>query len=173
MEDVYTHLDNNQVRFVARAVEDPSKLGDMMPVGFGDDRMLDDELAEEGDGRRWDNHGPKWVNKKGKNDGFISTLTYMVSILPEGKPLWGGPCQRVVIEEVDLRPCGVKGGENNDPEDPNAWEAEMSKVGFGGAFVFSDGSLLENGKVGGGAFVVDVDRREKEVGCGVGEVATV
>ena len=27
--------------------------------------------------------------------------------------------------------------------------------------------------MGGGAFVVDVDGREKEVGCGVGEVATV
>ena len=50
MEDVPTHLDNNQVRFVARQVEDPSKLGDILPVGFGED--VDDELAEEGEGRR-------------------------------------------------------------------------------------------------------------------------
>ena len=39
VEDVPTHLDNNQVRFVGRQVEDPSKLGDMMPVGFGDERV--------------------------------------------------------------------------------------------------------------------------------------
>ena len=97
----------------------------------------------------------------------------MVSILPEGKPLWGGPCQRVEVEEVDLRPCGVKGGEKNDPEDPDAWEAEIGKAGFGGAFVFSDGSLLESGNVRGGAFVVGMDGREQEVECGVGDVATV
>ena len=38
VEDVPTHLDNCQVRFVARCVEDPSKLGDIMSVGFGDER---------------------------------------------------------------------------------------------------------------------------------------
>ena len=58
VEDVPTHLDNCQVRLVARTVEDPSKLGDMMPIGFGDGRVLDDELAEEGDGRRWNDHRP-------------------------------------------------------------------------------------------------------------------
>ena len=52
VEDVSIYLDNNQVRFVARQVEDPSKIGDMLPVGFGDDVILDDELAEEGEGRR-------------------------------------------------------------------------------------------------------------------------
>ena len=36
VEDAKTHMDNNQVRLVARSVEDPSKLGYMMPVGFGD-----------------------------------------------------------------------------------------------------------------------------------------
>ena len=51
VEDVGIHLDNSQVRFVARQVEDPTKLGDMLPVGFGDNNMLDDELAEEGDSR--------------------------------------------------------------------------------------------------------------------------
>ena len=102
VEDIPTHLDNNQVRFVARQVEDPSKLGDMLPVGFGGDAMLDDELAEEGDGRTWNNHGPQWVAKEGKKDGFVSTLTRMVSILLEGKPLFRGLCQKVEIEEVDV-----------------------------------------------------------------------
>ena len=66
------HMDNNQVRFVARSVEDPSKLGDIMPMGFGDEIILDDELAEEGEG---DDHGSQWVNKEGKRDGFVSALT--------------------------------------------------------------------------------------------------
>ena len=44
-------------------------------------------------------------------------------------------------------------------------EAEIRKAGIAGAFVFCDGSLLESGKVGGGAFVVDTDGREKEVEC--------
>ena len=50
----------------------------------------------------------------------------------------------------DVRPIGIKGSEKNDPEDPDAWEAEIRKAGIGGAFVFSDGtcSLLESGKVG-------------------------
>ena len=144
---------------MARQVEDPSKLGDIMPVGFGDEGMLDDELAQEGEGRRWDDHDPEWVAKEGKKDGFVSTLTRMVSILPEGKPLWGGggACQKIEIEEVDVRPIGTKGSEKNDPEDPDAWEAEISKAGIDGAFVFSDGSLLESGNVGGEAFVIDTD----------------
>ena len=39
--------------------------------------------------------------------------------------------------------------------------------------MFSDGSLLEGGNVGGGAFVVGMDGREQEVECGVRDVATV
>ena len=35
VEDVPTHLGSCQARFVARSV-DPSNLGDIMPVGFGD-----------------------------------------------------------------------------------------------------------------------------------------
>ena len=53
VEDVVTHLNNGRTRFVARCVEDPTKLGDIMPVGFGDEMQIDDELAEEGEGRRW------------------------------------------------------------------------------------------------------------------------
>ena len=56
-----------------------------MPLGFGDGGMSDDD---EGEGRRWNN---QWVGKEGKTDGLGSTLTHMVSILPEGKPLWGPP----------------------------------------------------------------------------------
>ena len=70
-------MDNNQVRFVARGVEDPTKLGDMLPVGFGDagGGAINDELAEEGERRRWDDHGPQWVNTEGKKDGSVSTPT--------------------------------------------------------------------------------------------------
>ena len=113
VEDMETHLDNCQTRFVARCMEDPSKLGDIMPVGFRDESMMDDELTEEGDGRRWDDHGPQWVGQK---DGFVSTLTRMTSVLPEGKPVFfgGGPCRKVEIEKVDIRPAGGK----DSPDDP-------------------------------------------------------
>ena len=41
-----------------------------MPVGFGDvgGGVIDDELAEDGEGRRWDDHGPKWLGKEEKKD---------------------------------------------------------------------------------------------------------
>ena len=168
VEDVPTHLDN-QVRFVARQVEDPSKLGDIMPVGFGDIRMLDDELAEEGDGRRWNDHGPQLVNKEEKNDGFVSTLTCMVSILPEGKPLWGGTFQKIEIEEVDVRPGGGKESE----KDPEEWKKEIGKAGIGGAYIYSNGSLLWNGNIEGGAFIVGSRGAEVKVESGIGDVATV
>ena len=111
VEDARTYMDNCQTRFVAQCVEDSSKLADIMPWGFGDERMQDDERAEEGEGRRWNDHGPEWVNKEGKENGYVSTLTRAVSVLPEGEPLWGRPCQKVNIEEVDLRPSGTRGSD--------------------------------------------------------------
>ena len=71
VEDVSMHLNNCQVRFVARCVEDPSKLEDIMPVGFRDEGggVIDDELAEEGEGRKWNDHDPQWVGKEGKKAG--------------------------------------------------------------------------------------------------------
>ena len=90
----------------------------------------------------------------------------MVRILPEGKPLFGGPCQKVEIKEVDVRPV-------DDPKDPEAWEKEIGKEGVGGAYIFSDGCLLESGNVGGGAFVVRTEGGEEEVKGGVGSLAMV
>ena len=97
MEDVRTHIDNCQKRFIARCVEDPSNLGDMLPVGFGDEGggAIDDEWVEEGKGRRWNAHGPQWVGKNGKRDGFASTLTRKASALPETKPLCEGSLPEV------------------------------------------------------------------------------
>ena len=149
-------------------MEDPTKLGDLLPVGFGDvgGGVVDDELAEEGEGRKWNDHGPQWVAKEGKKDRFMSTLTRMVSILLEGKPLFGGLCQKAEIEEVEVRPV-------DDPKDPEAWEKEIGKEGVGAAYIFSDGSLLETGNVGGGAFVVGTDGEEVEVKVEIGDVAMV
>ena len=65
-------------------------------------------------------------------------------------------------------PCSITRINN-----PDAWEAEISKGGIDGAFVFSDGSLLESGDIGGGAFVVGTDGREQEVECRIGNVVTV
>ena len=76
------------------------------------------------------------------------------------------------IEEVDVRPMGGKGSEQ-DSDNPEAWEKETGKAGKGGAHIFSDGSLLESGSVGGGAFIVGAERRAVGVENGIGNVATV
>ena len=69
-EDVRTHLDSCQARFMARCVEDPSKLEDILPVGFGDEGH--DVLTEGVSGRRM---------------ASFSTLMRMAVVLSEGKPL--------------------------------------------------------------------------------------
>ena len=69
------------------------------------------------------------------------------------------------IEEVEVAP--------EEGEDPDAWETKVGAAGAGGAFVYSDSSPLEEGNVGGGAFVVEKSGTEEEVECGVGDVATV
>ena len=61
----------------------------------------------------------------------------------------------------------------DDPKDPGAWEKEIGKEGVGGAYIFSDGSLLETGNVGGEAFVVGTDGVETEVKVEIGDVAMV
>ena len=50
----------------------------------------------------------------------------------------------------------------NDPEDPDMWEKDISRIRAEGAFVFSNSSLLEGGNVGGGAFIMN-----KAAGTGV------
>ena len=47
------------------------------------------------------------------------------------------------------------------------WEKEIGKIGKGGAYVYSDGSLLDGGNVGGGALVVERSGKEAEVEFGV------
>ena len=74
---------------------------------------------------------------------FVSTLTHMVSILPEGKPLWERPYWKVDILEVLTR----RKGSDSSPEGTDAWKNEIGKAGIGGAFRFSDGSMLESGNV--------------------------
>ena len=61
----------------------------------------------------------EWAGKEGKKDGFIFILTQMTSVLPEGKLLWGGPCRKVEVEEVEVEPMGGKGSKE-DPGDPHA-----------------------------------------------------
>lgn len=57
----------------------------------------------------------------------------MMSVLPEGKPIWRGPCRKVDVEVIDIRLTkGKDGGDKNEPEDPDGWEAEISKAGAGG-----------------------------------------
>ena len=43
----------------------------------------------------------------------------------------GGPCRKIEIEEVDVRPAGGTDSQD-DPKKPGAWEREISRVGKGG-----------------------------------------
>ena len=49
----------------------------------------------------------------------------------------------------------------------------MLLLRLGGTYIFSDGSVLEGGNVGGGAFIVGSRGAEVEVQSGIGNVATV
>ena len=86
--------------------------------------------------------------------------------IPEGKPLWGGPCHKIEIEEVDLCPV-------NDLKDPEESEKEIGKAQIGGAYIFSDHSHLQTGNVGGGSFIVGSGGMEYEEKVGIGDVAIV
>ena len=96
-----------------------------MPVGFGDADVMNDEW-EVGEGGTIIAHSG-WKKRARR---FVSTLTWMTSILPEGKPLWGGPCRKAEIEEVYVRPTGGKDS-RDDPKTPDAWEKEIGKIGKG------------------------------------------
>ena len=84
-------------------------------------------MAEEGEGGRWNHHGAGWLRREAKKDEFMSSLTRMVSILPERKHLFGGPCHTIEITKVGVRPTAGKGSEQ-DPECPDAWEKEAAVV---------------------------------------------
>ena len=111
-------MDNNQVRLVARCVENPSKLGDIMPESFGDEGG--------GEGEKKD------VRSASCERGSHS----------------GRSCRKIEIEEVDIRPTGGKGSEQ-DPEDQEAWEKEIGKAEIGCAYGYSDDSLSESENGGG------------------------
>ena len=122
--------------------------------------------------------GGKSHSKTGSPAPIFVKTACLNRVLPEGRPLFGGPFRRVDIEEVEVRPCGGKGS-NQDPEDPEACEREIGKAGLGGAYIYLDGSLLNNnndndngGKVGG-SFGVGPGGEESEAGCVIGNVATV
>ena len=66
-----------------------------------------------------------------------------------------------------MRSTGGKGSDQG-PEDPDAWGKDIGKAGRGGAYIFSDGSLLETGGVRGGAFVVGSEGTESEAEISIG-----
>lgn len=180
IEVVTTPPNNCHARFVPGCVEETTKVGDIMPVRLGDEGLMDGGLAEEGEGRSWNDHGAEKLERARNGVGWergekgrirVHTNTHGQHLAGGENPI-GGPYQKVEIDEIDIRPAGGKGSQN-DLEDPEEWEAEISKAGAGRAFIYSDGSLHEGGNEGGGSFVVESDGGEGEVQCGIGNVATV
>lgn len=121
-----------------------------MPVGFGDEGGYGGRgVGRGGRGKEVKRLWTQGIGKEGKKQGFVFILTHMVTILTKGKPLWGGRCQRVEVEQIDIRPGGGRGSPD-DTDNPDIWEKEIRVAGVGGAFIYSDGSLLEGENVGGG-----------------------
>ena len=58
-------------------------------------------------------------------------------------------------------------------KDPEECEKEIGKAGVGGAYIFSDGRLLETRCVGGGAFIVGSEGTESEEEMSTRDIATV
>ena len=76
------------------------------------------------------------------------------------------------MEEVDVQSASGKDS-LDDPKNPDAWEKEVSRVGKGGTYLYSDGSLLEGGNVGGGGGrVSDGEAAGMAEGLGYGREGT-
>ena len=62
----------------ARAVVDvelASFVDDICTDIFAREGVVDGELAKEGEGRRWNDHGPEWVGKEGKRTALCPPRT--------------------------------------------------------------------------------------------------
>ena len=134
---------SNQARFVARSMADPSGVGDMWPKSA---RLENKEDGERG--RDWRDKAIRWMPEEYKGrDGYTSVASRMLAQLGlEGDEelSWGGGCPTVEIREVQLE----LGGRDNKLW----WESQLhdEEVTEERLLAYSDGSMLEDGKVGGG-----------------------
>ena len=143
VEEVDTIMRASQVRFVARSMADPLGVGNMWP------KLAWPENREDGEeGRDWRDKNIQWMPEEHKGcEGYTSIASRMMAQLglEENEELaWGDECSKVEIQEIDLELRGT--------DDKKWWEIRLQdeEVTEGRRLVFSDGSRLEDGRVGGG-----------------------
>ena len=98
-----TILDAPQTRFFARAVADPSIIGDLWPTFLRPDNEGGEEWAEEG-GRDWRDHGAYWVENN-KTDGYTSVASRIAANAVQDSEAvisWGGEVEKCNVEEADF-----------------------------------------------------------------------
>jgi len=143
VEAVDTILDGAQTRFFARAVADPTAIGDLWPASLKPDNA-DNELVEE-EGRDWGDHGAYWVQNN-KTDGYTSVASRIAATAiqdSEATISWGGEVETCEVDEVRI---GCTASCKAD-----IWEDRiMEAAGDQDAIVFTDGSKGKDGRVAGG-----------------------
>ena len=143
VEEVDIIMRASQVKFVARSMADPSGVGDMCPKSV---RSENEENREEG--RDWRDKSIRWMPKEHKGrDGYTLTASRMIAPLglEENEELsWGDRYLKVEIQEINLELGGTG--------DRKWWQTRLQdeEVTKRRRLVFSDGSMLENGRVGRG-----------------------
>ena len=75
VESVDTIMDAAQTRCFARAVADPTAIGDLWPASLKPDNNNEDDECVEEDGRGWGDHGAFWVQND-KADGYTLVASY-------------------------------------------------------------------------------------------------
>ena len=152
VEDVDTILEAGQMRFMARSMGDPSTSRDIW-----------DSALVRAIGRQWTDHSALWHHSEvafGK-DGYESIAVRLLGRLEVelGECIsWGGRVERVQCREIDLQ-CSAS-------TPANKWQLAID--GTCCETVFTDGSMSEQGVVGGGYHF-----SQGSLGVRVGLMATV
>ena len=161
VEEVGVILEACQTRYMARCMGDPSTTSEVW------ERAL--QAGQDGKSRHWADHSGPWFQSEvafGK-DGYESIATRLLGRIDSGAERgldngesisWGQDTTKVECEEVDLE-CS----KDTPAED---WQNAIDNLG--GFPVYTDGSMSDQGIVGGGFW-----HAQNSLGFKVGSQATV
>ena len=152
VEDVETILNTGQARYMARCMADPSTT----------EEIWEEEVSNKS-GRPWNAHQTPWNPPKGSKhkDGFQTVGGRLLSTIDTSTTdslSWGKGISKFEVEERDLG-CSAMSTKM-------AWEFAISQTNL--LPIYTDGSRLESGIVGGGYYF-----KQGKLGIRVGPRATV
>ena len=160
------YLDGAQTRIFARAVADPSAIGDLWPASLKPDNDNNDLTEEEG--RDWRDHGAYWVQHN-KTNGYTSVASRIAAIAVQNSEAivsWGGEVEMCDVEEVRIS-CTASCK-------ADTWEEKIEEAaGERDAIMFTDGSKSKDGKAAGGWAKDTFQAGPRDGGRYLGEGATV